>query len=223
MSVTPKLYGYWRSSCSYRVRIALGLKGIAYESIPVHLLNDGGQQRAEAFRARNPMEQVPLLEIEHEPGLVVELTQSVAILEYLEERFPAPALLPTCSYLRARVRKCVEIVNSGVQPLQNLSLMGEIKRLGGDAQALAKAANERGLRALEAEAESAGGAFMIGDAPTLADVLLVPQIYSARRFGVDMTAFPTLSSIDARLAQLPGVAAAHPDLQPDAEPAPARS
>ena len=109
MSVTPKLYGYWRSSCSYRVRIALGLKGIAYESIPVHLLKDGGQQRADAFRARNPMEQVPLLEIEHEPGLVVELTQSVAILEYVEERFPEPALLPTCSYLRARVRKCVDV------------------------------------------------------------------------------------------------------------------
>lgn len=221
MTVTPKLYGYWRSSCSYRVRIALGLKGIAYETVPVHLLKDGGQQRADAYRARNPMAQVPLLEIEHEPGLVVELTQSVAILEYLEERFPQPALLPSCAYLRARVRKCVEIVNSGVQPLQNLSLLGELKRLGGDAAAFAKAANERGLAALEAEAESAGGAFMIGDELTLADVMLVPQVYSARRFGVDLAAYPTLASIDARLAELPAFAAAHPDRQPDAELAPA--
>jgi len=216
-----KLHGYFRSSCSYRVRIALGLKGLAYEHAPVHLMREGGDQHRPEYRALNPMAQVPLLEVEHEPGLTVTLTQSVAILEYLEERFPEPRLLPGCAYLRARVRKCVEIVNSGIQPMQNLSLMNEIKRMGGDATAFARGANERGLRALEAEAADAGGQFMIGDEITLADVCLVPQVYSARRFEVDMAAFPTLCAIDARLSALSAVALAHPDRQPDAPPEPA--
>lgn len=146
----------------------------------------------------------------------MQLTQSIAILEYLEERFAEPRLLPQCSFLRARVRKCVEIVNSAIQPMQNLSLMQEIKRIGGDAQAFARAANLRGLAALEAEAADAGGQFMIGDAITLADVCLVPQMYSARRFDIDVIEFPTLASIDARLAALPAFSRAHPDRQPDA-------
>ncbi|NUP13295.1 MAG: maleylacetoacetate isomerase [Polyangiaceae bacterium] len=212
-----RLYSYFRSSCSYRVRIALGLKGVPFEIVPVHLLKDGGQQHADGYRAKNPMEQVPLLEIEHEPGVVVQLTQSVAILEYLEERFPKPALLPGCAYLRARVRKCVEIVNSGIQPLQNLATMAEVKRLGGDAVAFARQANERGLDALEAEAVDAGGKYMIGDEPTLADVCLVPQLYSARRFKADMARYPRLVEIDARLAEMEGFAQAHPDRQPDSE------
>jgi maleylpyruvate isomerase len=217
MTAPTRLHGYWRSSSSYRVRIALAMKHVAYETVAVHLLKDGGEQHAAAFKAKNPMEQVPLLEIEHEPGLVVELTQSVAILEYLEERFPEPRLLPSCAYLRARVRKCVEIVNSGIQPMQNLSMLHTLKSLGGDPQAFARAANERGLAALEAEAVDCGGAFMIGDSPTLADVCLVPQMYSARRFDCDMSRFPRLVEIDARFAELPEVAAAHPDKQPDAQ------
>jgi maleylpyruvate isomerase len=181
-----KLYGYWRSSASYRVRIGLALKGLSYEQVAVHLVKEGGAQHSAEHKALNPMEQVPVLEIEHEPGLTVRLTQSVAILEYLNERFPDPPLLPSCAYLRARVRKCVEIVNSGIQPLQNLTLMNELKRLGGDPIAYAKLANERGLAALEAEASDAGGPFTIGDALSLADVFLVPQIYSAKRFKVDL-------------------------------------
>lgn len=215
--MTPKLYSYFRSSCAYRVRIALGLKRVAYETVSVHLLKSGGEQHAEGYRSKNPMEQVPLLEIEHEPGVVVQLTQSVAILEYLEERFPEPRLLPVCAFLRARVRKCVEIVNSGIQPLQNLSVMSHIKGLGGDGAAFARAANERGLSALEGESADAGGAFVVGDALSLADVLVVPQMYSARRLGVDLARYPRLSDLEARLTALPAFAAAHPDRQPDAE------
>jgi maleylpyruvate isomerase len=213
-----KLYGYWRSSASYRVRIGLGLKGLSYEQVAVHLVKGGGAQHSAEHKALNPMEQVPVLEVEHEPGLTVRLTQSVAILEYLNERFPDPPLLPSCAYLKARVRKCVEIVNSGIQPLQNLTLMNEIKRLGGDPFDFAKQANERGLAALEAEASDAGGPFTIGSALSLADIFLVPQIYSAKRFKVDLSPYPFISAVANRLEELPAFAAAHPDKQPDAEP-----
>ncbi len=208
-----KLYGYARSSASYRVRIALGLKGLAFTTEVVSLAKD--EQHAEAFRERNPMRQVPILELEH-GGRRVSLTQSVAILEYLEERFPDPPLLPKDTLLRAFVRRAVEIVNSGVQPLQNLSLMNEVKRLGGDATRMAKAANERGLQALDAVTSEVGGAYLVGDDVTLADVCLVPQMFSARRFGVDLSPFGRLVAIDEALAAMPAVAAAHPDRQPDA-------
>ncbi len=206
-----KLYGYFRSSCSYRVRVALGLKGVAYEYVAVSLIKDGGEQHLPAFLQKNAMAQVPILEVDGE-----HLSQSVAILEYLEERFPSPALLPPAPIERARVRHAVEIINSGVQPMQNLATMAIIKGLGGDAQAIAKAANERGLAALEQIASQHGGARLVGDRTTLADVCLVPQMYSARRFGVDLTAFPRLTAIDADLATVAAVAAAHPDRQPDA-------
>lgn len=206
-----KLYSYFRSSCSYRVRIALGLKRLPYEYVAVHLLKDGGEQRLPDFMKKNPMAQVPVLEVGGEA-----LTQSIAILEYLEERYPEPALLPNDPVARARVRAAVEIVNSGVQPMQNLSVMDEIKRMGGDGAAFAKAANERGLRALEDVAAAHGGARLVGDETTLADVCLVPQMYSARRFGVDLAPFPRLVAIDAALAGIEAFAAAHPDRQPDA-------
>jgi len=211
-----KLYSYFRSSCSYRVRIALALKGLAYAYVPVHLLKDGGEQHGDSYRALNAMAQVPTLEIEHRPGAAVRLTQSVAICEYLEERFPEPALLPADSLARASVRKCVEIINSGIQPLQNLATMAEVKRLGGDAAAFSRAANERGLAALEVEAEASLGPYLAGASITLADVFLVPQIFAARRFDVDMSRFPRLSEIDAKLAEHPAFVAAHPSRQVDA-------
>jgi maleylpyruvate isomerase len=211
-----KLYGYWRSSSSYRVRVALGLKGLAYESAPVHLLKDGGQQHAESFRAINPMAQVPVLEVEHE-GRTVRLGQSIAILEYLEERFPAPALLPADPVLRARVRQLTEIVNSGIQPFQNLSVLQALDKHGVDSKAFAVDAIRKGLQAFTALAEPVAGAFSVGDAPTFAECVLVPQLYSARRFGIDVEAdFPLLARIDARCAELEAVQAAHPDRQPDA-------
>ncbi|MFO0611378.1 MAG: maleylacetoacetate isomerase [Polyangiaceae bacterium] len=212
-----KLYSYFRSSASYRVRIGLGLKGLSYEYVPVNLVRDGGEQFGEAHRARNRMEQVPVLVVE-DGGATVELTQSVAILEYLDERYPEPRLLPADRLQRAFVRRAVEIVNSGIQPLQNLSVLRELARLGADEKAFARAANERGLAALEIEAKARAGRFFLGDTPTMADVFLVPQMFGARRFGVDLTPFPTLVRIDEALAKIPAVAAAHPDKQPDAAP-----
>jgi maleylpyruvate isomerase len=209
-----KLYSYWRSSASYRVRIALGLKGLEYEYAPIHLIRDGGDQHAPGYAERNPMQQVPLLEID---GL--ELTQSVAIIEYLEERHPEPALLPKDAATRAHVRRAVEVVNSGIQPLQNLTVMNEVKRLGGDPIAFARAANVRGLAALERIATDHGGERLVGKTTTMADVFLVPQMYSARRFGVDLAPYPRLVAIDEALATIPAIAAAHPDKQVDAEPA----
>ncbi len=215
-----KLHGYWRSSSSYRVRIALGLKSVAWEHVGVHLLE--GQQAAPEHVARNPMGQVPLLECE-EDGTTFLLTQSVAILEYLEERFPAPPLLPAPGApgghaMRAEVRRAVEICNAGIQPLQNLSVLRFIKKLGGDEQAFGREANQRGLGALEHVASRVGGAFLVGGAPSLADVCLVPQLFSARRFGVDVSAFPRLLSVEERCAAIDAFAAAHPDRQPDATP-----
>jgi maleylpyruvate isomerase len=211
-----KLYNYWRSSASYRVRIGLSLKGLAFEYVPVHLTEGGGQQHSEPHVQRNRMEQVPVLEWE-EGGQTTSLTQSVAILEYLDERHPEPPFFPRDPLARAAVRRSVEIVNSGIQPLQNMSLMAEIRRLGGDDRAFARAANERGLAALEQEAASGGGAFLIGDSLTLADIFLVPQMYSARRLGVDLGPYPKIVHIDDRLTRMPAIAAAHPDRQPDAQ------
>ncbi|HSY22890.1 MAG TPA: maleylacetoacetate isomerase [Polyangiaceae bacterium] len=216
MPFRMKLYNYCRSSASYRVRIGLSLKGLTFEYVPVHLTKNGGEQHAEPHIRRNRMGQVPVLEWE-EGGKTVELTQSVAILEYLDDRQPEPPFFPRDPLARAAVRRSVEIVNSGIQPLQNLYLMAEIKRLGGDDRAFARAANERGLAALEHEAANGGGAFLVGDSLTLADVFLVPQMYSARRLGVDLSPYPKIVRIDATLTQIPAVAAAHPDRQPDAQ------
>jgi len=147
----------------------------------------------------------------------VQLSQSVAILEYLDERFPDPPLLPTCSFLKARVRRCVEIVNSGIQPLHNLGILRELKAAGVDEQAWARRAIERGFTALEAEAIESQSRYLIGDEPTLADVFLVPQMFAARRFAVDLPAFPNLSRIEKALNELPAFIAAHPERQPDAD------
>jgi maleylpyruvate isomerase len=210
-----KLCSYYRSSASYRVRIGLSLKGLAFEYVPVDLIKNGGEQHSAPHIRRNRMGQVPVLEWE-EGGKTVRLTQSVAILEYLDERHPEPPFFPRDPLARAAVRRAVEIVNSGIQPLQNLHVMAEIKRLGGDDQAFARAANERGLTALEDEAMSGDGAFLIGDSLTLADIFLVPQMYSARRLGVDLSPYPKIVRIDDMLTRMPAIAAAHPDRQPDA-------
>lgn len=211
-----KLYGYWRSSSSYRVRIALAYKEQSVEQIAVHLLKDGGQQLLPTFLQKNPMGQVPVLEVDEGPATHF-LTQSVAILEYLEERFPQPRLLPEDRVLRSEVRRVVEIVNSGIQPQQNLSLMRAVKKMGGDDRAFAKEANERGLAAIEDVADRLSSGFVVGDTPTLADVVVVPQLYSARRFDVDVAAYPRLLEIEARCAGIAAFAGAHPDRQPDAD------
>ncbi|HEX8536372.1 MAG TPA: maleylacetoacetate isomerase [Cystobacter sp.] len=214
-----KLHGYWRSSASWRVRIALNLKGLAYEYVPVHLVKDGGQQHSEAYRTLNPLRTVPTLEFT-EGGRVHHLSQSLAILEYLEERHPSPALLPADPLLRARVRMLSEVVNSGIQPLQNLMVLQRIKsEWKGDDKAWAAHWIDRGLGAFHAMAQQTAGRYCVGDSVSFADVCLVPQLYSARRFGVDLQPYGLLTRVEAACASLPAFQAAHADRQPDAVPA----
>ncbi len=209
-----RLYNYWRSSASWRVRIALHYKELAFEYVPVQIVER--QQQAATYRALNPLQQVPLLEIE-DAGHTLHLAQSLAIIEYLDERYPERRLLPTGRAERAFVRQLAENVNAGIQPFQNLPVLNIVKdELGGDAQAFARHFNSRGLEALEALVAGRAGRFMYGDTPTIADLCLVPQIYSARRFNVDVAAFPTLLRVEAACNELPAFVAAHPDRQPDA-------
>lgn len=213
-----KLYGYWRSSSAWRVRIALALKKLPHEYVAVRLGRDSGEQNQAAFLAVNPQSQVPVLELDVRPGETTprRIAQSMAILEYLEEQFPVPALLPGDPWLRARARQLAEVVNSGIQPYQNLPLLTYVKEaLGGDDAATARHFIERGLRALEALAAETVGTFLVGNAPTFADIYLVPQLYGARRFGADPSAFPTLLRVEAACAALPAFQSAHPDQQAD--------
>jgi maleylpyruvate isomerase len=213
-----KLWSYWRSSCAYRVRIALGLKGIGYEYRAVHLLRDGGQQHAPEFSNLNPQRQVPVLEFE-ESGQTVRLVQSMAIVEYLDERFPDPPLLPSSALDRAHVRAMAELVNSGIQPLQNTGTFAELTKAGVPTTPWAQHFIQKGLAALERLAAPRAGAFLFGDAVSLADIYLVPQLYNARRLGVPLEAFPTLTRADTSARALDAFARAAPEAQPDAEPA----
>lgn len=210
-----KLFNYWRSSASWRVRIGLHLKGLEFEYVPVHLVDDGGQQHQADYKAKNPMAQVPTLVVEH-AGTSFSLTQSLAILELLDETWPEPALLPKNPVLRAHARRLAEIVNSGIQPLQNLSVTRRLEGLGVDTKPWLSHFIGTGLAALEAAARDGAGRFLVGDEPSLADCCLVPQLYSARRFGVALDGLPTLLRVEATCAALPAFERAHPDVQPDA-------
>jgi maleylacetoacetate isomerase len=212
-----RLHGYWRSSASYRVRIALAYKGLEFEYVPVHLVRAGGEQYSPGYRALNPQSRVPALE---SPDGI--LTQSMAIMEWLEEVYPEPALLPRSSGERARVRSLAQIMVADVQPLQNVSVTRFLQgTLNADDAALKTWQREwvgRGLRAFEEMLAQAPGAgdFCVGDAPTLADVCLVPQCHSARRFGVDPADYPRIAHIEKACADLPAFRRAAPDRQPDA-------
>ncbi|HET7825883.1 MAG TPA: maleylacetoacetate isomerase [Anaeromyxobacter sp.] len=215
--MTFVLWSYWRSSSSWRVRIGLALKGLPYAYEAVDLL--AGQQFEGAHRARSPASQVPVLEVD-EGGRRHRLVQSMAILEWLDERFPDPPLLPADLDGRARVRALAEHVNSGTQPYQNAIVLKTIKeKVPGWEKEWAKLWVGRGIEALErALSDGGAGRFCHGDAPGLADCYLVPQVYSARRFGVDLAPFPTVRRIDEACAALAPFQAAHPDRQPDAPP-----
>lgn len=221
----PLLYGYWRSSSSYRVRIALNLKGVAYRQHAVHLVQGGGQQNQPAYRAVNPLGLVPTLA--HGGRVVV---QSVAICEYLEEVFPAPALLPPDPAGRARVRAMVQTIASEIQPLNNLGVLRYLEQdLGQPDAALRRWYAhwvERGFAALEAwlaETPSGGqssrgpaAGFCHGDRPTLADCFLVPQVYNAERFDCDLSPYPGIARIAAHCRSLAAFRDAEPERQPDA-------
>jgi maleylpyruvate isomerase len=208
------LYNYWRSSTSHRVRIALGLKELPYEYVAVNILK--GAQQAEPYVSLNPLGRVPTLEITEDDGTTHRLTQSLPIMEYLEERWPERPILPKDLKLRARCRALAEIVNSGIQPFQNLSTTRAVKRFGGDEAAWPKPWIADGLAAYARVAAEVSGAFSVGDAPTIADCCLLPQLASARRVGVDYTQHEILVRIEQNCMALPAFANAMPEQQPDA-------
>jgi maleylpyruvate isomerase len=212
-----KLWSYWRSSCAYRVRIALGLKALPFEYQAVHLMHQGGQQHQPAFGQLNPQRQVPVLELE-DGGQTLRLVQSMAIIEYLDERYPEPRFLPVSLADRAHVRAMAELVNSGIQPLQNTGTFSELKKHGIETDPWARTFIAKGLAALEQLAAPRAGSFLFGNEASLADIYLVPQLYNARRWSVPLDAFPTLTRADANARALPAFAAAAPEAQPDAEP-----
>jgi maleylpyruvate isomerase len=207
-----KLYNYWRSSASWRVRIALAYKGVAYEYVAVNILPAVGQNQEAGYRALNPMAQVPTLVLDDGR----QMSQSMAILEYLEETVPRPALLPADPYLRARARQLAEVVNAGIQPFQNLPTLKRFSEAGQDAKAVAADYIARGLGALEESAQATAGAFLVGDAPSLADVCLVPQLNAARRFELDVARWPLLARVEEACMKIAAFQNAHADRQPDA-------
>jgi maleylacetoacetate isomerase/maleylpyruvate isomerase len=210
-----KLYTYWRSSAAWRVRIALNLKNLSYEHAPVHLVR--GEQRSDAFRGINPNAVVPALELDDSRVL----TQSLAIIEYLEERHPLPALLPADPPRRAEVRGAALLIACDIHPLNNLRVTEYLKGRLGHSQDEAVAWMQHWMRAgLEAYQRSidSAGRFSFGDAPGLADLCLVPQIYNARRWGLDLADLERLAAIDAAAAALPAFQAAAAAAQPDTEP-----
>jgi maleylpyruvate isomerase len=214
-----RLYGYWRSSSAWRVRIVLEIKGLPYEYSAVNLLPRVHAQSQPAYAAVNPLQQVPTLEW-LEDGLLQRLSQSVAIIEYLEERHPEPRLCPRDALARARVREAVQIINSGMQPLQNSSTLAAIRELAGEPAvgSWAREAMRPGLHALEQHAARWAGRCSIGEEVSWADAYLVPQLYNARRWGLQLEGFPRLLAIEAFLNELPAFARARPEAQPDAAP-----
>ncbi|MBO6936703.1 MAG: maleylacetoacetate isomerase [Deltaproteobacteria bacterium] len=210
-----RLYGYWRSSCSWRARLVLGLKGVEYESVPVHLVK--GEQQADGYSAKNPMQQVPTLEWTDDSGETRVMGQSLAMAVFLDRLIPEPPLVPTDPLAAARAWELAEIVNAGIQPLQNSATLKLVETLGGDRADHARGVIDKGLAAMERLAATLPGeGFLFDQAPSIVEVCLVPQLYNARRFGLDVAAYPRLLAAEEASASLPAFAAAHPDVQPDA-------
>jgi maleylpyruvate isomerase len=208
-----KLHGYFRSSASYRVRIALNLKGLSAEHLPHHLRK--GEQCAPAFLAINPQGLVPALEADD-----AVLTQSLAIIEWLDETHPTPPLLPKDPLRRAKVRAFAMALACDTHPVQNLKVLARLRQLGLPEEKVtewAAWANSEGLTACEKLVAGEAGPFCFGAEPTIADLCLVPQLANARRFGVDLAAFPRLLKAEEAAKKLGAFADAAPDRQPDAE------
>jgi len=213
-----RLYTYFRSSAAYRVRIALNLKGLAYEAIPVHLLRDGGEQLREQYRAINPSGLVPALQDDY-----ITLTQSQAILEYLEDQHPKVPLMPKDAAGRARVRELSQIVACDIHPVNNLRVLRYLT----DELKLGEEVKKEwyrhwlvgGLEVLETHLarDPSSGPLCHGHTPTIADCFLVPQVYNAQRHGIDISVYPNIARINTLCAEMPAFVAAHPSNQPDAE------
>lgn len=213
-----KLHSYFRSSASYRVRIALNLKGLPYELVPVHLLKNGGEQHTEYFRTLNPDALVPVLENDG-----VALTQSLAIIEYLEETYPTPALLSNKALDRAWQRSLALMIACDIHPINNLRILQYLTNVLGvseeDKNTWYRHWCEQGLASVEKmlSEDKRVGCFCYGDAPSLADCFLIPQIANAKRLQCDLTAMPTLLRINDACLQLEPFILASPAQQPDAE------
>ena len=211
-----RLYSYWRSSCSWRVRIGLALKGLKYEYVAVHLRQ--GEQTAAQHKQRSPLGQVPVLQLTNSSGSEVLVTQSLAILQLLDDLHPEPALVPRDDpFARCRMWELAELINAGIQPMQNLGILQAVKGLGADPKEWASRYIKSGLTAVESMKKKTAGGFLVGNSPTVADCCLIPQLYNARRFGIDMTQFPELLQVETACTELDAFAQAHPDRQPDAE------
>ena len=216
-----KLHSYFRSSAAYRLRIALALKGLDYDYVAVNLLKS--EQKEDRYRSLNPIGLVPALQLDsHEV-----LTQSVAILEWLEEQYPSPALLPTDAISRARVRAFVNVIACDIHPICNLSVTHHLKtEFGADQGAILGWYHQwmsRGFEALETLAVSTQGTFCMGDSVSIADVCLIPQLYNANRFGIDLGPYPTLAAINTHCLTLDAFKSAAPEQQPDSPESVARA
>lgn len=213
-----KLYGYWRSSATYRVRIALNLKQLDYDYIPVHLVKEGGEQHSESYRHLNPAQLVPTL-VDDDEDII--LNQSMSIVEYLDEKYPQPhQLLPVHPVKRARVRALAQDLACDIQPLNNLRVLQTLThRFGADENEQAQWVrdwSQRGFTAIEQRLHTQAGQFCFNFEVSLADICLVPQVYNARRFGLDIDSFPLISKIYSNCNALETFANAKPENQPDA-------
>ncbi|XQE65846.1 maleylacetoacetate isomerase [Pseudomonas sp. P3C3] len=213
-----KLYSYWRSSAAYRVRIALNLKGLAYRQVPVHLVKDGGQQHAAEYQALNPQGLVPLLVDEGNGG--VRIAQSLAILEYLDEVFPVPALLPADPAQRAQMRALALHIACDIHPLNNLRVL---HYLSAELGASDEAKNawyrhwvQKGLAAVEQGLAVLDDGLSLGNRPGYLEACVIPQLYNARRFACALETFPRLLAMEDRCLALDAFKAAAPEAQPDA-------
>lgn len=211
MKPQMKLYHYWRSSCSWRVRWALELKGLKVESIPVNLLQN--EQKAAGYALKNPMQAVPTLEVDGKP-----LSESLAILEWLEEKYPTPALLPSDPFSRAKVRELSLIIAAGTQPLGNLKVLQYVASDQGERAAFAKHWITNGLMAYEKKVRETAGTYSFGGNVTIADLCLIPQCYNAERFAVDLGQFPLIKGIYDRCLKTKACEKAAPHNQPGAAP-----
>ncbi len=211
-----KLYGYWRSSAAYRVRIALNLKGLDCEQVPVHLIRDGGEQHRPEYAATNPQRLIPVLQ--HGQRMI---RQSLAIIEYLDELWPDPPLLPIAPRERARARALALLVACDIHPLNNLRVLQYLEREYNaplsEREAWIRHWIEDGFAAFEAllVEDLSRGEFCEGESPGIADCCLIPQVYNARRFGVNLDPYPNIRRIEAACLALPAFDAARPELQPD--------
>lgn len=214
-----KLYGYWRSSAAYRVRIALNLKGISAEQLSVHLVRDGGEQHKAAYTALNPLELVPTLTLDDELDMDA-LSQSLAIIEYLDEIHPQTPLLPASALERAHVRAMALTVACEIHPLNNLRVLQYLTQTLGVDEAAKNTWYHHwvasGFAALETLLIRHSGRYCFGDTVTLADLCLVPQVYNAQRFNVDLTPYPNIMRVWAECNQLEAFANAAPERQVDA-------